>query len=166
VRVTIVVDYPGELAEKGAALLARVRGDIAADRGAEPGDACGTCYAHAGLAQRCLLHGDAPVTAEHVCDYYVHGPGFGWSTQAEGVTPLDPAVSGLRRPERELTKGRTAAARLAQADAGPADERPRKLRDRPLQQAKEAARRAVDETLEAVRREAEAILSDTAAGGG
>lgn len=164
-RVTIVVDYPGELAEKGAALLARVRGDIATDRGGDTGDACGTCYAHAGLAQRCLLHGDAPVTAEHVCDYYVHGPGFGWSMPAEGVTPLDPGVSGLRLPERGLAKGRSPAARLAQADTA-ADERPRKLRDRPLQQAKEAARRAVDETLDAVRREAEAILGDTAADGG
>jgi len=168
-RLTISTDYPGELAQKQDAVLARVRASIAEDaQQAEPGAelrTCGTCYAHAGLAERCLLHGrETQVTARHVCDYHVHGPGFAWSAEAaeDLIAPLRVAVSGLRLQAEGLAKGtRSPAARWAQAGAepgAPADQRSRKLRDRPLQDAREVARVAVDEVLRAVERESAAII--------
>lgn len=168
-RLTISTDYPGELAQKQDAALARVRASIAEDaQQAEPGAelrTCGTCYAHAGLAERCLLHGrETPVTARHVCDYHVHGPGFAWSAEAADlIAPLRVEVSGLRLQAEGLAKGgaRSPAARWAQAGAepgAPADQRSRKLRDRPLQDAREVARVAVDDVLRSVERVVAAII--------
>lgn len=164
-RLTIATDYPGELLQKQDAVLARVRASIAED--AEAGAdlrTCGTCYAHAGLAERCLLHGrETQVTARHVCDYHVHGPGFAWSAEAADlIAPLRVEVSGLRLQAEGLAKGtRSPASRWAQAGAEPgtpADQRSRKLRDRPLQDAREVARVAVDEVLRSVEHEIAAII--------